>query len=113
MVASLPTIFFGALAAIPAVSAASVTVPRQADAVSNSGFLSFPIKRGERSSRTLSGRQASASLVNEADTSYLIECKQAILNVPLRPTDQTSSQAFLCPLGAFLTRAYDPSRSPQ
>lgn len=82
MVASLPTILFGALAAIPAISAASVTVPRQADAGSNSGFLSFPIKRGERSSKTLSGRQASASLVNEQDTSYLIDCKQAILNCP-------------------------------
>lgn len=75
MASKLSTLFLLTLAAMPAIHAASVAppTPRQA-ADSNPGFLSFPIKRGERSSRTLSGRQASASLVNEQDTSYLIEC---------------------------------------
>lgn len=76
MAAKLSTMLLGALAAIPAIHAASVTAPapRQA-ADANAGFVSFPIKRGDHSSRTLSGRQASASLVNEQDTSYLIECE--------------------------------------
>lgn len=107
MVARLSNVLFGALVAIPAVSAASVTVPtpRQADTGSNSGFLSFPIKRGERSSRTLSGRQASASLVNEQDTSYLIECKQTPSQVP-PPNNNIfrcrQVKLLLCLLGAFL-----------
>lgn len=36
----------------------------------NPGFVSFPIRRG---SRTLAARDATASLINEQDTSYLIE----------------------------------------
>lgn len=66
-----------ALAAVPeAVNAASFWQPRAAAARSpeNPGFLSFPIQKS-RSTRTLSGRQAAASLVNEEDTSYLIECE--------------------------------------
>ncbi|PSR83824.1 aspartic peptidase domain-containing protein [Coniella lustricola] len=58
-------------AAIPAITA-TATSPRDAAAGPNAGFVSFPIKRGA-STKTLSGRQATASLTNEQDTSYLIE----------------------------------------
>lgn len=98
MASRLSTILLGALAAIPAFTdAASVTIPRQ-EADSNPGFISFPVKRGERSSKTLSGRQATASLVNEQDTSYVIECScnstspHVLGNVPSR--DQNTSFCF-------------------
>ncbi|CAN8100372.1 unnamed protein product [Discula destructiva] len=71
MASRLSSILLGALAAIPAINAASATTPR--DAEPNPGFLAFPIKRGERSSKTLSGRQVSASLINEQETSYTIQ----------------------------------------
>lgn len=63
------------LVAIPAINAAILPSHYNAAADPSMGFISFPIKRGERSTKTLSGRQASASLVNEQDTSYLIDCK--------------------------------------
>lgn len=62
--------------ALPVINAASflpsrdVTVAEIADSIENPGFISFPIHRG---SRSLSARSSTASLVNEADTSYLIE----------------------------------------
>ncbi|KAF3765055.1 acid protease [Cryphonectria parasitica EP155] len=64
--------FLALASAIPVIHAAAPTTPRDADAGTGQGFISFPIKRGG-STKTLSGRQATASLVNEADTSYLIE----------------------------------------
>lgn len=59
--------------AIPAIHAGILPSHNNIAANSNAGFISFPIKRGERSSRTLTGRQATASLINEQDTSYTIE----------------------------------------
>ncbi|KAJ4418583.1 hypothetical protein N0V82_005469 [Gnomoniopsis sp. IMI 355080] len=99
MVSKLSTILLGALAAIPDVHAASVTAPtpRQAED-SNPGFISFPIKRGDRSSRTLSGRQASASLVNEQDTSYLIELIFGSNSQPVKVAiDTGSDELFVDP----------------
>lgn len=64
------------LAAVPAAVNAASFHPTRASARSpkNPGFLSFPIQKG-RSTNTLTGRQSTASLVNEQDTSYLIECE--------------------------------------
>ncbi|ROW10298.1 hypothetical protein VMCG_01801 [Cytospora schulzeri] len=62
--------------ALPVINAASflpsrdVTLNEIADSIENPGFISFPINRG---SKSLSARSSTASLVNEADTSYLIE----------------------------------------
>lgn len=62
--------------ALPVINAASFLPPRDltltniADTIENPGFISFPIQRG---SKSLSARSSTASLVNEADTSYLIE----------------------------------------
>lgn len=60
--------------ALPALSAASSLPSRSgtsiSDIIENPGFVSFPIQRGTKS---LSARDATSSLVNEGDTSYLIE----------------------------------------
>ncbi|KUI74520.1 Candidapepsin-2 [Cytospora mali] len=60
--------------ALPVINAASTLPPREissiADSIENPGFISFPIHRGTKS---LSARDATASLVNDDDTSYLIE----------------------------------------
>lgn len=57
--------------ALPAVAAASHIPTRDVTTTTtNPGFVSFPIKRG---SKTLAARDATASLINEQDTSYLME----------------------------------------
>lgn len=56
--------------ALPAVTAASHLPTRDVVSRTNPGFVSFPIRRG---SRTLAARDATASLINEDDTSYLME----------------------------------------
>lgn len=61
------------LMAMPAIHAVILPSHNNIASNSNTGFISFPIKRGERSSRTLTGRQATASLINEQDTSYTID----------------------------------------
>lgn len=56
--------------ALPAVAATSHIPSRDVTSTTNPGFVSFPIKRG---SKTLAARDATASLINEQDASYLIE----------------------------------------
>ncbi|KAJ0123084.1 eukaryotic aspartyl protease [Diaporthe amygdali] len=67
MAPRLPTLL---ALALPAVAAASQTPTRDVDSNTSPGFVSFPIKRA---SKTLSARDATVSLINEQDTSYLIE----------------------------------------
>lgn len=62
--------------ALPAVATASSTpihdvVSSLSDSIQSPGFVSFPIKH--RATKSLSARDATASLVNEDETSYLIE----------------------------------------
>ncbi|POS69200.1 candidapepsin-8 [Diaporthe helianthi] len=57
--------------ALPALAATSRIPTRHVTTTTtNPGFVSFPIRRG---SRTLAARDATASLINEQDTSYLVE----------------------------------------
>lgn len=56
--------------ALPAVAATTHIPSRDVTSTTNPGFVSFPIKRG---SKTLAARDATASLINEQDASYLIE----------------------------------------
>lgn len=92
------------LVAIPAISAAILPSHNNAAADPNMGFVSFPIQRGDRSTRTLSGRQASASLVNVQDTSYLIDRK---LILPARVAAASNLHV------AHIHRASDPRTKNQ
>lgn len=84
------SILFG-LAAVPAAVSAASFQPRAA--AKDSGFLSFPIQRGENT-RTLTGRQATASLTNEQETSYLIECKSFPSSRQRHPTNFAFAVTF-------------------
>lgn len=67
MASLLPTLL---ALALPTVAATSQIPTRDVVTTTNPGFVSFPIRR---ETRTLAARDATASLINEQDTSYLIE----------------------------------------
>lgn len=67
MAPRLPTLL---ALALPAIAVTTHIPTRDVTSTTNPGFVSFPIKRG---SKTLAARDATASLINEQDTSYLME----------------------------------------
>lgn len=88
--------------ALPVINAASFLPSRDveistsiADKIEKPGFVSFPIQRGTRS---LAARSATASLVNEADTSYLIELAFGSNAQPVKVAiDTGSDELFVDP----------------
>jgi hypothetical protein len=81
--------------ALPAVAATYQIPTRDVTRTSNPGFVSFPIRR---ESKTLAARDATASLINEQDTSYLIQLTFGSNAQPVKiAIDTGSDELFVDP----------------